>query len=312
MRLVAACDINPQNLEKFATFFYTPRVFLDFQEMLAKEKLDAVICAANAQTHFEVAKACLQAGVHVFVEKTPCETAAQARELSELSKKAGKVVAVGFNRRYATAYALAKDIIASPSFGASMYYSKFNASVYGSNDYFVFNHIIHHIDLARFLLGEIKLESTLWKKESDASCASVISFTSEKGVIGTIQCASMLEEAYPMERLDIAGTGGNVVVDNLKGLRWNRTAPARDKDFASPLLEGGDCLSWNPSHGYGLGNGVFSYIGMEAELAAFAEAIQSGKANGCVAIGDCVGTMSFMEDVRRVAGEKLGFAVAGA
>jgi predicted dehydrogenase len=297
--LRGVCDTDPAKLDRFARFFNAGNRYADYREMITTEKPDAVICVVNADIHYETAKFCLSRGIPVFVEKTPCQTAAQAEELSALQQ--GAYMAVGFNRRFVTAYMMTKEIIHRPEFGAiSMYYSKFNASPYASTDYFVFNHIIHHLDLARYLLGEITDVQVQSRLRNDRSGAFAVHFAArESGAIGTIQAASMLEEAYPMERLDIAGTGGNVVADNLRDLRYNRTAPARDIDFARTLDNAGDCLSWNLSAGYGIVRGIFSYLGLEAELEDFIAAARTGSKPSCT-IDLCVGTMRAMEKIRQI------------
>ncbi|MDR2478633.1 MAG: Gfo/Idh/MocA family oxidoreductase [Treponema sp.] len=301
--LRAICDIEPGKLERFRRFYRVENCYTDYREMINKEKPGAVICVANPDVHYDVAKYCLSAGIHVFVEKTPCRTAAEAEELAKLQAESGKFLSVGFNRRYVTAYMLSREIIGRPEFGKiAMYYSKFNANPYGSVDRFVFNHIIHHIDLARYLLGElsdISVQRFIVDQEHGSGGFAVHFTALESGAVGTIQAASVLSEAYPMERLDIAGTGGNVVVDNLRDLRYNRTGPCRDINFAEPLKNEGDCLAWNVSAGYGIGSGIFSYLGFEAELAEFLGAVQGGPEPGCT-ITRCIGTMEVMEKVRRI------------
>jgi predicted dehydrogenase len=179
-----------------------------------------------------------------------------------------------------------------------MIYTKFNASQYKSTDYFIFNHIIHHIDLVRYLVGEIGDLYFQHKIHHERSGAFALHFTArDSGAVGTIQAASMLEEAYPMERVDIAGTGGNLVVDNLRDLRYNRSGPQRDVNFAQPLENTGDCLAWNPSHGYGVGRGIFSYLGFEPEIAEFVQALLGGPRPSCT-IEESVGTMRVMETIR--------------
>jgi predicted dehydrogenase len=300
VRLTAVCDIDREKREQFSAFYQVGKQYADFREMLLAERPDAALCVVNADIHYEAAKFCLEQGIHVFVEKTPCQTAAQAEELVALQKRSGKYLMTGFNRRYVTSYLMAHEIIRRPEFGdISMYYSKFNATPYTSNDYFVFNHIIHHLDLARYLLGELEGISVQQKLINGRSGAFAVHFTAkETQAIGTIQAASMLNEAYPMERLDIAGTGGNLVVDNVRDLRYNRTGPQRNKDFAEPLQNTGDCLSWNLSNGYGIGAGIFSYLGFEAEMAEFIAAVQGGPRPGCT-IEESLGSMQAMEAVRQ-------------
>jgi predicted dehydrogenase len=297
------CDTDSARLDRFAQFYHVEKQYLDYREMIQKERPDAVLCVVNADIHYEVAKFCLEAGVHVFVEKTPCQTAAQAEELSKLQDEKGTFVSVGFNRRYVTSYMLAKEIVSRSEFGKiAMYYSKFNANPYGSIDYFVFNHIIHHLDLARYLLGEISnisLQQTIIDRAKGSGSFAVHFTAAESGAIGTIQAASVLSEAYPMERLDIAGTGGNIVVDNVRDLRYNRTGPRRDLNFSEPLRNDSDCLIWNLSPGYGIGAGIFSYLGFEAELAEFFSAVLGGPTPKCT-VKQSIGTMKAMEAVRRM------------
>jgi predicted dehydrogenase len=300
-RLQAVCDIDTAKLDRFAEFYQVEKKYTDYKEMIQKEKPDAVFCVVNADIHYEAAKYCLENGIHVFVEKTPCRNSEQAEELALLQKKSGKYLAVGFNRRYVTSYMLTHEIIHRPEFGSvAMYYSKFNANPYGSIDYFVFNHIIHHIDLARYLLGELTGISVqqLSIDENTGAGSFAVHFTAkEGGAIGTIQAAAVLNEAYPMERLDIAGIGGNVVVDNIRDLRYNRSGPRRDVNFSESLKNDGDCLAWNLNSGYGIGAGIFSYLGFEAEISEFLNAVLGGHAPGCT-IDRCIGTMQVMEIVR--------------
>ncbi|MFA6507986.1 MAG: Gfo/Idh/MocA family oxidoreductase [Treponemataceae bacterium] len=297
VRLVGICDIEQKQLERFSKTFNAPAQYASYTEMIDQQKPDAVVCGANAAVHYEVMKYCLLKGVNVFVEKTPCRTAAEAKELTELQKKSRKVAMVGFNRRFATSYMMAKEVIGRAEFGIpAMYYSKFHASPYRSIDYFVFNHIIHHLDLARFFLGDLENISVRHKIYTDTTGVFLVDFSTKAGTVGTIQSACMLQEPFPMERLDIVGTGGrDVVVDNLRSFSYNRTGPARDKKFDISLQNDGDCLAWNPSHGYAYG---FDHMGFDAELAAFVSSVSSGAPTGCD-IGDCVGSMEAMETVRK-------------
>jgi predicted dehydrogenase len=301
VELVAVCDIDEARRERFARFYRVPACYADYKEMILKERPDVLICVVNAGVHYEVAKFCLENGVHVWVEKTPCNTAAQAEELAALQKKSGKYAGVGFNCRFITSYVMAHEIIHRSEFGEiSMYYSKFNASPYKSNDFFIFSHIIHHLDLARYLLGEIDDLSVQKKIKDDRRGAFAVHFTAvESGAIGTIQAASGLAEAYPCERLDIASFGGaNLVVDNLRDLRYNRSGPQRDGKIVPPLDSSGDCVCWNFNNRYGVSHGIFSYAGFEGEIYDFLDAVREGRRPLCT-IEESVGSMKAMEQVRQ-------------
>ncbi|GHT57589.1 hypothetical protein FACS1894109_10110 [Spirochaetia bacterium] len=299
--LVGICDIDPAKTEKFSRFYKAGRAYTDYKEMIRIEKPDAVLCVTNKETHYEVAKFCLENGVNVLTEKAPCDNAAQAEELAALQKKAGKFMGVAFNRRWGTGYVLAKQVIDGSEFGkVSMFYSKFNTKAYQNLDQFVYNHIIHLFDLAVYLLGELENPSVQKLIYGEHNGALAIHFTAVKSrALCTIQSSATEDEAYPMERLDMAGTGGNLVVDNWRDFHYDRTGPDRDIHFASPLTNSGDALSWHPAGGYGIGRGIFSYMGFEYLLSEFIDAARGMGKFSCT-IEDCIPTMRITDEVRRL------------
>jgi predicted dehydrogenase len=245
-------------------------------DLLAKEQLDAVIIAAGHQQNFKLIRAALEAGVHVFVEKTPCNSTEEAEALATLQTRSGKALMVGFNRRFMTGYAMAREVSGRPEFGGiRMYHSQFHATPYRSDEFLRVNHIIHHLDLARFLMGEIDLTHVDKIEIDDRRVGYNISFRSDQGGIGIIQSASMLDEIYPMERLELVGDRRNIVVDNVKSFVYNRP-PVSSKQSYEPFAIGdaGDALVWNPSHGY---YPRYSHHGYENELRYFFDCLEAGK-----------------------------------
>ena len=293
--VVSVCDIDTAKLDRFTSFYNIPKRYTDYKEMFEREGLDAAICVVNESTHYEVAKAAMKAGTNIFVEKTPTATTAQAEELTRIQRDTGKVTMVGFNRRYMTSYLLAREITQRPEFGSiHLYQSQFHASPYRSEAYFKINHIIHHLDLARFLMGEIHLTHVERKALDDRMVAFAISFKSENGAIGTIHSASLLDELYPMERLELLGSRRNIVVDNAKGIVYNRP-PGERKELYKPyrLVEGGDALEWNPSHGT---YPRYSHHGYENEIHHFISSVESGKRPEPT-IEDSVKTMRLLDEL---------------
>ncbi|WP_274653151.1 Gfo/Idh/MocA family protein [Paenibacillus humicola] len=291
----AVCDADEARLERFASVYNVPGRYMDYNEMLAKESLDAVLIAINETVHYDAAKAAMLAGAHVFVEKTPAMNTQQALELADTQRRTGRYTMVGFNRRYMTAYAMAKEISSRSEFGGiRMYQSHFNTSPYRDEAFFKINHVIHHIDLARFMLGEIRLTHVERVSLSERMVGFAISLRSEGGAIGTIQSGSLLDELYPMERLELIGSRRNIVVDNVKSLVYNRP-PVERKDKFQPftLAEGGDALVWNPSHGF---YPRISYHGYEDEIHHFISAVaENRKPEPC--IDDSVETMRLLDQL---------------
>lgn len=67
----------------------------DYQEILDDPEVDAVVIATPAETHHRIASEALAAGKHVMVEKPMARTAAEAWDLVEQAKIAGRVLAAG-------------------------------------------------------------------------------------------------------------------------------------------------------------------------------------------------------------------------
>lgn len=272
--LVAVCDVQPERVERFTRFYAVPRSYTDYREMLAAERLDAVLVQIGHAGNGGAIRAAVEAGVHVLVEKTPVATTAEADELVELQRNRGVHVMVGFNRRFMAGYSMAREIIGRAEFGGvHLYQSQFHAGPY-TEGAFAINHIVHHLDLARWLLGEIELTHVQRRVVGERQEAWSIAFEAATGTIGTIQAASTLDVRYPMERLELVGSGRNVVVDNITNLVYNRPPQQRDEDFGTAVLrEGGDALVWNPSNG---DYPRFTRQGYENVIHAFVTALRRG------------------------------------
>ena len=296
-QVVAACDADPLRLELFAGRYNIAAQYADYREMLDKERLDAVICVINADLHYEVAKTCLNKGISVFVEKTPCRTAAQAEELAALQARSRAFAMTGFNRRHAVGYAMLKRIIETEEFGRkTMYLAKYNASGYKSEDFYIFNHIVHHLDLARYLLGEIALTFADRVRVSERQVGFHICFRTDSGLIGTIQSGSLQYIEYPMERVEITGVGTRAAVDNIKRLEYDRPTTKKRTAAEAELRDGMDTLSWSHNHGNLIENDL---NGFKDEIETFVDCVANGKIPA-ETFADSVHTMRLLEDLNEM------------
>jgi hypothetical protein len=78
--------------------------FADWQSMLDREPLDAIIVASPAGTHVEIVLAALALGVHVFCEKPLAITLADIDRIVDARDGAGRVVQVGYMKRHDPAF----------------------------------------------------------------------------------------------------------------------------------------------------------------------------------------------------------------
>jgi predicted dehydrogenase len=76
----------------------------DHLRLLEGTKLDAVVICSPAQTHTQVTLDALEHGLHVFVEKPMCITLADADRIIEAQRRTGRVVQVGYMKRFDRAW----------------------------------------------------------------------------------------------------------------------------------------------------------------------------------------------------------------
>lgn len=102
VEMVAFCDLIIERAMEAKEMFGTQdaQVYVDYREMLAEVELDVVhVCTPN-DTHAELSIAAMEADSHVMCEKPMAKTAAEAREMIEVSKRTGKKLTIGYQNRF--------------------------------------------------------------------------------------------------------------------------------------------------------------------------------------------------------------------
>lgn len=85
--VVAIADVAPDSRTRAQKLYPNIPVTADPFELISSTKIDAIAVISPARTHYELAKAALNNGKHVFVEKPFTSTAAQGEELVELARR---------------------------------------------------------------------------------------------------------------------------------------------------------------------------------------------------------------------------------
>jgi predicted dehydrogenase len=110
----AICDINPQNREQAADALVKlgwprPALYENWQDMLAREDIEAVLIATPLWSHAEIALAALASGRHVLVEKMMAYDVDGCRQMADEARRRNLVLEVGYNRFYAPHYQVAYE-----------------------------------------------------------------------------------------------------------------------------------------------------------------------------------------------------------
>lgn len=98
-------------------------LFSSQQEMIEKTRPDILSVATPTSSHFELTRAGLLAGCHVFCEKPFMSSMQEADEIVTLSKQVGKRVVVNNQYRFMNIHEAAKNSFGSPDFGELLFMS---------------------------------------------------------------------------------------------------------------------------------------------------------------------------------------------
>jgi predicted dehydrogenase len=115
------CDVSPDLLDRYAVRYPNARTTAAFEDVLADDSVRAVVIATPVSTHYDLARRALSAGKHVFVEKPPALTGAEADELVALAEEQELVLLPGHLLLYHPAVAKLGELIASGELGEILY-----------------------------------------------------------------------------------------------------------------------------------------------------------------------------------------------
>jgi predicted dehydrogenase len=235
VRVCGVVDVDREQANVLSEQYGIP-CFNDYRDVL--DLLDGVVIATPTEAHFEIGKAFLEKGVHVFMEKPVASNAREARDLVGLAARGNLIFQVGHLERLNPAFSKAAALIREPLYIETRRVSPFTGR---STDVTVtFDVMIHDIDLVLSLVRDRvkevsaqgiafvsdKLDMVNARVEFDHGC--VASFTASRVATGRERSIVVFEKeryfsADLMEgRLTVVSTdkkGGMETVDHeaLKG-----------------------------------------------------------------------------------------------
>src|SRR5271169_7039296 len=120
--VVAVCDKSAASRRKVAKAYPGVRVTDDAAELMSSPEIDAIAVVTPVWTHYELAKAALENGKHVFVEKPFTSNAAQAEELINLAEKKNLKIMVDHTFLFTGAVKKISQLVDDGALGKLYYY----------------------------------------------------------------------------------------------------------------------------------------------------------------------------------------------
>lgn len=155
-RVKACCDLDEAALRRVGGQYPGMTITTDYGELLSDPEIEAVIVTAPTPAHYELAKAALLTGRHVFVEKPIVLAVSEAEDLAALAEARGRVLMVGHLLMYHPAVARLKQMVDGGELGEVyyLYASRLNLGQVRRSENAMWSLAPHDISVALHLLGE--------------------------------------------------------------------------------------------------------------------------------------------------------------
>lgn len=122
-RIRAVCDVNEEKLPEAAELLGAELTFSDFDDMLEKGGVDAVVVGTPMPFHAPMAVAALDRGVHVMSEVTAAVSVEECRSLVDAASRSDAVYMMAENYTYQRPNVLVRELVRKGLFG-DVYYAE--------------------------------------------------------------------------------------------------------------------------------------------------------------------------------------------
>ena len=212
--------------KKYKIPFSTSR----YQDILEDVDVDAVVITTRHGAHASQVIESLNAGKNVFVEKPLALTLEEIETIKSAVEKSGKIVTVGFNRRFSPFSIAAKELLDNNT--PIQIIATMNAGFIPDNSWVhdmesgggrIIGEACHYIDLISFLTGS-HVEKVIMNAMGNSAAANTdnasILLKYKNGSSGVINYFSNGSKSYPKEKIEIYSQQKNILIDNFRSAEF--------------------------------------------------------------------------------------------
>ena len=151
------CDLNQDRIRHLQSLYPEVEGETDFNKIVNRPDLDAVVIATAVRLHFPMAKACLLAGKHVLIEKPMAASTAECEELIEIAERKGLVLMVGHTFLYSAAVRKIKEIVDNRDIGDLRYISarRLNLGLFQKDINVAWDLAPHDVSIILYIMQEM-------------------------------------------------------------------------------------------------------------------------------------------------------------
>jgi predicted dehydrogenase len=221
--LVGVCDIDEARADATSQRLGVAS-FYNVQKILDELKPDVVSVATGgyeySSDHYAPTMQALEAGCHVLGEKPISNNIAHAEEMVAKAKEMGVCYGIDLNHRFTPAARLAKKWVDEGRLGHLLFVNMamWIMNPAESSPYFHLKALHPHtIDVMRYFCGDVEAVQCFATKAPGRTIWSTAQFNMrfKNGVVGSLTGSYDIERGHPMERCEVAGTGGRFVLEDM-------------------------------------------------------------------------------------------------
>jgi predicted dehydrogenase len=156
VKLACLCDLDDRKLNTLSAKFAPGYVTTNFADVVADGKVDAVVIATSAVTHYDLCRSALLGGKDVYVEKPFVLDSSQAKELIDLAAEKSRILMVGHLLQYHPVVTHLKQMITGGELGHLLYlYSqRLNLGTVREDENALWNFAPHDVSTMLYLTGK--------------------------------------------------------------------------------------------------------------------------------------------------------------
>jgi len=244
LRIVACYSRSQQKREAFAAK-YKCKALSSYEAMLEDRSIEAVINTTPNNVHLETTRAAAAAGKHVFLDKPIANTVADGNAITEVCRKAGVVLALGYQRRRENHFRWVRKQIDDGVFGklvnaeanisrdrlGKIDLSSWRYTSEGMPGGVMLQIGIHYADVLEYLMGPVVAVSGRFAQlvlPGDNPDVASLVFEHENGALSTLNASYASASEYYL--MNIYGKEASAYYDLHQGLRFlkrgsNRSEP---------------------------------------------------------------------------------------
>ncbi|HEV2978639.1 MAG TPA: Gfo/Idh/MocA family oxidoreductase [Casimicrobiaceae bacterium] len=251
LRIAACYSRSDEKREAFAGK-YGCRPATRYEEILNDNSIEAIVNTTPNNAHLETACAAALAGKHVFLDKPIANTVADGRTIAAVCRKAGVVLAIGYQRRRESQFRWIRERIDGGAFGklinaeANISRDRVGKIDLGSWRYtadglpggVMLQIGIHYIDVLEYLIGPVNAVSGMVAQlvlPGDNPDVASLVMEHENGALSTVNASYASASEYYV--MNIYGKEASAYYDLHQGLRFLKRGTDRSEPVALPKID---------------------------------------------------------------------------